>query len=76
MTPGQCRHARELLGWSESDLAGRALISSETIRNLELGRHQPSGSTTSAIRQAFLQAGVEIGPGPDGRVARLGPHAA
>ena len=76
MTPGQCRHARELLGWSESDLAARALISSETIRNLELGRHHPSGSMTSAIRQAFLQAGVKIGPGSDGGVARVGSNAA
>ncbi|WP_424139113.1 helix-turn-helix domain-containing protein [Roseomonas chloroacetimidivorans] len=57
-----CRQARELLGWSRSHLAVQAQVSSETVRNLEEARFQPTLATCSAIRAAFEAAGVEFIP--------------
>ena len=66
MTGAQCRAARELLGWSEQDLAVHALCSSMTVRNLERRAGRPHRSTILAIRRAVEEAGVELtdGEGP------------
>ncbi|WP_424140744.1 helix-turn-helix domain-containing protein [Roseomonas chloroacetimidivorans] len=58
MTPDLCRQARELLGWSRTDLAIQAHVSSGTVKNLEEARFRPSPATCSAIRAAFEAAGV------------------
>ena len=60
MTPDRCRQARELLGWSRSDLAVRAHCSSETVKNFESGKHQASAATRTAVATAFTVAGVEF----------------
>jgi transcriptional regulator with XRE-family HTH domain len=58
--PAQCRAARGLLDWTQSDLAEAAQLAFQTIRNFERSRHQTSRSTLAAIRRAFEDAGVKF----------------
>lgn len=59
MTPGQCRAARALLGWKQSDLSMAADLDSVTISAFETGAtNQPHARTIQMIRQAFTRAGV------------------
>lgn len=58
MFPEQCRAARAWLGWSQSELAAKAGVSTSTIRNYEVGKRLPHGNNLRAIRIAFEQAGM------------------
>ena len=60
ITPDQVRAARNLLHWSQSDLAERAGINRSTIADLETGRLDPRASTLRAIVMALKQEGVEL----------------
>lgn len=75
ITAAQLRRARDLLGWSEDDLALRANVAAESIRQFEAGRYPPSAEQRGAIRGAVVAAGVELTDGayPD---ARLRPEDA
>ncbi len=69
ITAAQLRRARELLGWSEDDLALRANVDAESIRQFEAGRYPPSAEQRGAIRGAVVAAGVEL---TDGRIRTPG----
>jgi transcriptional regulator with XRE-family HTH domain len=56
----QIKAARAYLDWSRSQLARATGLSSNTIRNLELGSISPRGRTTLIIRQALEDAGLEF----------------
>lgn len=56
----QIKAARAYLDWSRSQLARATGLSSNTIRNLELGNISPRGKTTLIIRQALEEAGLEF----------------
>ncbi|KMO20064.1 hypothetical protein SQ03_06505 [Methylobacterium platani JCM 14648] len=75
MTAAQLRRARELLGWSEDDLALRANVDAQGIRAFEAGRYPPAPEQRAAIRGAVVAAGIELTDGayPD---ARLRPDGA
>ncbi len=70
ITAAQLRRARDLLGWSEDDLALRANVAAESIRQFEAGRYPPSPEQRAAIRGALVAAGVELTDGayPDARL--------
>ena len=74
ITSGQCRAARGLLGWSQQDLADHAGLGIATVRNLELGVHEPRRATLEVIRRAFETAGIELidenGGGPGVRLRK------
>ncbi|MGC1353782.1 MAG: helix-turn-helix transcriptional regulator [Xanthobacteraceae bacterium] len=74
ITREQCRAARGLLGWSQSDLAQAALVGVVTVRQFETGAHDPRRLTLHAIRSAFEAAGAEFidenGGGPGVRLRR------
>jgi len=55
----QIKAARAILDWSQDDLAQKAGLAVNTIRNLETG-FAPSGKTAEAIRQAIEDAGLEF----------------
>ena len=55
----QSRAARELLGWTQSDLSAKSGISVSAIKNYERGLTQTVG-TTAALRQAFEAAGIRF----------------
>ncbi|MGE7418162.1 helix-turn-helix domain-containing protein [Methylobacterium tarhaniae] len=75
ITAAQLRRARDLLGWSEDELALRANVDAESIRQFEAGRYPASPQQRGAIRGALVAAGVELTDGayPD---ARLRPEDA
>lgn len=60
MTPAQCRQARELLGWTDAQLAERAGIKLGTVRYMEMGHGRPHARTLAVIRAALEGAGVEF----------------
>lgn len=60
MTPEQCRQARELLGWTQAQLARAASCGSDTVKYIEAGNGRPRAPTLAAIRAALEAAGVEF----------------
>jgi len=47
---------RELLGWTQTELAGRAKIRIETLNRVERGRVNPDASTMKKIVRALEKA--------------------
>ena len=74
VTPGQCRAARGLLGWSQQTLADRARVGIVTVHQFEAGSSQPRRATIEVIRRAFETAGIDFidenGGGPGVRLRR------
>ena len=60
MTPKQVRAARQLLCWSQADLAKEAGVGITTVADWELERRQPSFRVLGAMREALERAGVEF----------------
>ena len=60
MTPKQCRDARELLGWTDRDLAKHAGIQVTTVRYVEGPHGRPKVGTIAIIRATLEAAGVEF----------------
>ncbi|ACL55373.1 helix-turn-helix domain-containing protein [Methylobacterium nodulans] len=58
ITAGQVRRARDLLGWSEADLALHANVDAAVIRHFETGTYPPSRGQRDALRGALVAAGV------------------
>ena len=58
ITPSQIRAARALLDWSQVDLAGRADLSKDSIKNIETGQTSPQLQTLLKIKTAFEEAGI------------------
>ena len=56
----QVRAARALLGWSQQELADRAVVSLTAVKRLEAGLGDPRVSTVLAVRRALETAGVEF----------------
>ena len=57
MTPEQCRAARALLGWSQSDLEEKASVARKTLADFEGGKKKRPYARTLAAVQAALEAG-------------------
>ena len=62
MSPAQCRAARALIGWEQSQLASTAKVARTTLIDFEAGARQPRAATVAAIRAALEAAGVEFIP--------------
>lgn len=61
MTPAQCRAARGLVNWSQTELGERSGIALRTIADFERGvKKRPYPRTLDAIIAAFEAAGVEF----------------
>ncbi|WP_373503029.1 multiprotein-bridging factor 1 family protein [Aestuariivirga sp.] len=58
MTQGQCRAARALLDWSQSDLARAAHVSISTVRDFESGLRTPIANNISALQRALESKGI------------------
>jgi transcriptional regulator with XRE-family HTH domain len=74
ITSAQCRAARALLGWSQSELEVAAQVARKTLADFEAGKRQPIRATIAAIRAALETAGVifidQNGEGPGVRLRK------
>ena len=72
ITPRQIRAARALLGWSQQQLADKAIVSLNAVTRLEKGKVDSRISTISAIEKTLAKAGVEFLPaGEKGEGVRM-----
>jgi len=62
VTPRQIRAARALLGWSQQQLADKAIVSVSAPARLERGEVDPRMSTLMAVYRALTEAGIEFLP--------------
>ena len=60
ITAKQCRAARELLGWKQTDLSDISEIGIATIADFERGSRDPIKRTLKEIRRNFEEAGIEF----------------
>lgn len=72
ITARQIRAARALLGWSQQQLADKAIVSLNALTRLERQETDARVSTLSAIQKALINAGIEFIPaGEKGEGVRL-----
>jgi transcriptional regulator with XRE-family HTH domain len=62
LSPAQCRGARGLLGWSQSDLSEASKTATKTIADFERGARDPYPRTLEDVQAALERAGVEFIP--------------
>jgi predicted transcriptional regulator len=62
ISPRQIRAARALLGWSQQELADRAIVSLNALVRLETGKVDSRMSTLNAVHVALSKAGIEFLP--------------
>lgn len=62
INPSQCRAARGLLGWTQSDLAREASLSKTSIVQFETALNGCRGETLRSIGDAFARYGIEFMP--------------
>jgi transcriptional regulator with XRE-family HTH domain len=60
ISPVQFKTARQLLKWTQEDLASRSRVSPTAIAILERGVARPLAAKVSAIQTALEDAGVEF----------------
>jgi DNA-binding XRE family transcriptional regulator len=60
ITSRQIRAARALLGWSQQQLADKAIVSLNTVARLEKGIVDSRISTVQAVQKALVKAGIEF----------------
>ena len=65
ITARQIRAARALLGWSQQQLADKAIVSLNVITRIERGEVDPRLSTLTAVLKALTKAGIELVAGDD-----------
>jgi len=65
ISPRQIRAARALLGWSQQDLADKAIVAVNVVNRVEGGKVDPRLSTLMALQKALNKAGVEFTPADD-----------
>ncbi|MFP4003121.1 MAG: helix-turn-helix domain-containing protein [Alphaproteobacteria bacterium] len=65
ITPAQCRAARGLLKWTQTELAAAAGVAWSTVRDFEAERRKPIRRNMEAITGALEAAGVEFTNGDE-----------
>jgi len=65
----QCRAARALLKWSQTQLADASGTGLSTVADFEIDKREPRSDNLAAIRRALEDAGVEFIPARSGKGA-------
>ena len=60
ITAAHLKAARELLGWSQDDVAAASGLETPTIVHFEHGKQSPSRTALADIRMTLESAGVEF----------------
>jgi predicted transcriptional regulator len=60
ITARQIRAARALLGWSQQQLADKAIVSLNSLARLEKESVDSRVSTVNAVQKALTKAGMEF----------------
>lgn len=77
VSPRQIRAGRALLGWTQQELADKALVAVNSVRAVERGLDYPKSETVSAIRSALASGGIVfLSEGVMGEGVRLGKPGA
>jgi DNA-binding XRE family transcriptional regulator len=63
MTPAQCKAARALLGWSQTELAQNAGVGRSTVTNFELESLPVSEHVHTKLQLALEDAGIQFTKG-------------
>ena len=58
ITARQIRAARTLLGWTQQELADKAVVSLNPVARLEAGKVDSRISTVNSVQKALEQSGV------------------
>ena len=58
ITARQVKAARSLLGWTQQELADKAVVSQKAVARLEAGNVDSRKSTVAAVQGALEQAGL------------------
>lgn len=58
MTPEQCRGARAMLDWSQTELGKKAGLSLSTVRDFEKGRRVPHPQNMQTLVEVMEAAGI------------------
>jgi transcriptional regulator with XRE-family HTH domain len=60
ITSGQCRAARALLKWTQSELAEKADLARSTIKDFEAEKRTPHAPNLAEIERVLTAAGIEF----------------
>ena len=60
VTLREIQATRALLGWSQQQLADKAIVSLNAVTRLERGEVDPRLSTLTALQKALSKAGIEF----------------
>ena len=60
ITPNQCKAARDLLEWKQTDLAEKSTIGITTITEFERGLRELAARTMKELKRTFEEAGIEF----------------
>lgn len=60
MSPEQARAARSWLGWTQAELAKRAVVGLSTIKDYEGGKRTPIANNLASIQRALEEAGIKF----------------
>jgi transcriptional regulator with XRE-family HTH domain len=60
IAPSQLKTARQLLDWSQDDVACAGGVSTEMVVYFEQGKRNPSARDLADVRKALEAAGVEF----------------
>jgi transcriptional regulator with XRE-family HTH domain len=71
ITGAQIRAARALLGWSQQQLAAKAIISETALLKLETSQADTRTSTLIKVRRALEEGGIEFVNRADGKIGVL-----
>lgn len=67
MDSNQCRAARALLKWSQTQLAASSGVALSTVADFEIDKREPRADNLTAIRRALEDAGVDFIPAKNGK---------
>jgi len=60
ITPEQCKAARNLLNWKQSNLHENSGVGMTTIADFERGYRNPISRTLKELKRTFEDAGIEF----------------